>query len=116
MSSADAAAAAGVVTGGAENAVGKLRADGDGRFRLSGAATMNSVAALRSEGLQAFAASSGDITLDLAALTRVDSAGLALLIDWLAWARSTSRALRIVSLPESMRALARLSDVEAFLA
>jgi phospholipid transport system transporter-binding protein len=96
--------------------VTRLQADGAGRFRLSGAATMGTVAALRAEGLQAFAASSGDITVDLAGLTRVDSAGLALLIDWLAWARTTSRALRFAALPESLRALARLSDVEPFLA
>ena len=112
----EAGTAGGAAADEAEHALGKLQADGNGCFRLSGAATMNSVAALRSAGLQAFAASSGDITLDLAALTRVDSAGLALLIDWLAWARTTSRALRFVSLPESLRALARLSDVEPFLA
>lgn len=101
---------------GNTRAVGQLLADGSGRFRLSGAATLNSVAALRSAGLKAFADTSGEITLDLAALTRVDSAGLALLIDWLAWARSGSRVLRFVGLPDSLRALARLSDVEPFLA
>ncbi len=99
-----------------EKAVGQLHSDGAGRFRLSGVATLNTVAALRSAGLQAFAASKDAITLDLAALTRVDSAGLALLIDWLAWARSSSRELRFVALPDSLRALARLSDVEPFLA
>ena len=96
-------------------ALGRLEADGAGRFRLSGAATMNTVAALRTAGLQAFATSSGDITLNLAELTRVDSAGLALLIDWLAWARTTSRPLHFAALPEALRALARLSDVEPFL-
>ncbi len=102
-------------SGGSQQAAGQLQPDGAGRFRLSGAATLQSVAALRAAGLQAFAASSGAITLDLGALTRVDSAGLALLIDWLAWARSSSRELRFVALPDSLRALARLSDVEPFL-
>jgi phospholipid transport system transporter-binding protein len=100
---------------GAQKAAGLLQPDGAGRFRLSGAATLQSVAALRAVGLQAFAASSGAITLDLSALTRVDSAGLALLIDWLAWARSSSRELKFIALPDSLRALARLSDVEPFL-
>jgi len=95
---------------------GAIRADGAGRFRLSGAATITTVAALRGAGLRAFMASSGEISVDLAALTRVDSAGLALLIDWLAWARGAQRTLRFAALPESLRALARLSDVEAFLA
>lgn len=97
------------------SAAGAIRADGAGRFRLSGAATIATVATLRGEGLRAFMASSGDISVDLAALTRVDSAGLALLIDWLAWAQGAQRTLRFAALPESLRALARLSDVEAFL-
>ena len=92
-----------------------IQADGAGRYRMSGAATVPTVAALRTAGLNAFKAGSGDITVDLGALTRVDGAGLALLIDWLAWARSAGRSMRFTSLPESLRALARLCDVEPFL-
>jgi phospholipid transport system transporter-binding protein len=104
-----------VASAGSDLAGGVIQADGPGRFRMRGAATMPTVAALRSAGLTAFAASRGDITIDLGALTRVDGAGLALLIDWLAWAGQVGRALRFTALPESLRALARLSDVEVFL-
>jgi phospholipid transport system transporter-binding protein len=95
---------------------GLIEADGPGRFRLSGAATVPTVVGLRAAGLRAFAADSGDISVDLSALTRVDSAGLALLIDWLAWARAASRKLRFLALPDALLALARLSDVEQLLA
>ena len=89
---------------------------GSGRYRLEGAMTMATVTSLRSEGLRAFARGSGAIEVDLTDVQRADSGGLALLIDWLAWARRAHRALRYASLPPAVRSLARLSDVEALLA
>ncbi len=100
---------------GSANGAGALVADGAGRFRLSGAATVPTVAQLRTAGLQAFGASAGEIVIDLSAISRVDSAGLALLIDWLAWARAAGRVLRFAAPPAALLALARLSDVEALL-
>lgn len=97
------------------NGAGALVADGAGRFRLSGAAIVPTVTLLRATGLRAFAASAGKIVVDLSAISRVDSAGLALLIDWLAWARAVGRELRFVAPPAALLALARLSDVEALL-
>ncbi len=97
------------------NRGGTLVADGAGRFRLSGTATVPTVTLLRATGLRVFAASAGEIVVDLSTVSRVDSAGLALLIDWLAWAKAAGRLLRFVSPPESLLALARLSDVEEFL-
>ena len=76
---------------------------------------MATVVNLRSEGLRAFARGTGAIEVDLANVQRADSGGLALLVDWLAWARRAHRALRYASLPPAVRSLARLSDVEALL-
>jgi phospholipid transport system transporter-binding protein len=92
-----------------------LSAAGPGRYRLEGAITMATVAALRGEGLQAFARGNEAIEVDLAGVQRADSGGLALLIDWLAWARQARRSLRYTSLPQAVRSLARLSDVESML-
>jgi len=100
---------------GGANGAGALVADGAGRFRLLGAAIVPTVTLLRATGLRIFAASTGAIVVDLSAIARVDSAGLALLIDWLAWARAAGRELRFVAPPASLLALARLSDVEALL-
>ncbi len=88
---------------------------GAGRFLLSGALTMETVARLRGEGLRAFAAGKDDLEINLGAVARVDSSSLALLIDWLAWARAAGRAMRFTALPAAMLALARLSDVEPLL-
>jgi phospholipid transport system transporter-binding protein len=51
--------------------------------------------------------------IDLAGVTRADSAGLALLIAW----RSERRpaAVSIANVPQSLRALARLTDAESLL-
>ena len=92
-----------------------LTAAGAGRFLLAGSVTMVTAPDLRAAGLQAFAAQGGNLEIDLGAVVRVDSASLALLIDWLAWAQAGGRALRFTALPPAMLALARLSDVAAFL-
>ena len=93
-----------------------LRKAGDGRFALNGALTLTTVAALREQGRQAFAAAAGDIVVDLGGVERTDSGGLALLVDWLAWAQAAHRKLNFSALPEALRALARVSDVEDLLA
>ena len=76
---------------------------------------MATVTALRVAGLRAFVHSKGAIEVDLSGVGRVDSGGLALLIDWLAWARSSQRALKYIAPPATLLALARLSDVEPLL-
>ncbi len=53
--------------------------------------------------------------MDLSGVRRADSGALALLIDWLAWARTAKRVLKYSALPAALLALARLSDVEELL-
>lgn len=93
----------------------KLSDAGGGRFLISGALTLATVTALRGAGLRAFAQSGGAIDVDLSGVTRADSGALALLIDWLAWARAAGRRMKVSAAPPALLALARLSDVEEFL-
>ena len=44
-----------------------------------------------------------------------DSAGLAVLLDWLAAAKRAGRSLHFLGLPQDLAALARISDVEQLL-
>jgi len=92
-----------------------LQDAGNGQFGVSGELIVSSVAALRDEGRRVFAALAGPVTVDLARVTRADSAGLALLIDWLAWARGAGRQLKFTHVPPTLAALARISDVEDLL-
>ena len=96
-------------------AAGSIRDAGGGRFCLDGAVTMATVTGLRGAGLQAFARGSGAIEVDLAGVQRADSGALALMVDWLAWARTAGRALRYTSVPAALLALAGLSGVDELL-
>jgi phospholipid transport system transporter-binding protein len=53
--------------------------------------------------------------IDLAGVSSGDSAGLALLIEWLSVARSVKRPLRYENIPSQLQQLARLSEVEELL-
>ena len=51
--------------------------------------------------------------LDLAGVRRADSAGLACMLAVLAEARGLGRPLAVANVPEGMRALARVCEVDA---
>lgn len=86
-----------------------------GVYRLEAPLTFATVAALRSPGLALIGAAAGELTFDLAAVPAVDSAGLALLIDWLAMARARACRLRYAKPAPTLLSLARLSEVEPLL-
>ncbi len=54
---------------------------------------------------------SGELVLDLAGVTRVDSAGLALVVEWRRVAQTAGRALRLLNIPAQMRVLARVNGL-----
>lgn len=87
-----------------------------GLYRLEAPLTFASVAGLRAEGLQVIDSTPEGLTLDLQAVPHVDSAGLALLIDWLGEARAKSRSLKYVQPPQALLSLARLSEVDRLIA
>ena len=57
-----------------------------------------------------------ELVIDFAGVSRADSAGLAVLLDWLAWARRKSRPVRLENLPASLVAIAKISEVDELLA
>jgi phospholipid transport system transporter-binding protein len=91
-----------------------VESDTLGTLRVSGAITYaNAAHALT----QAPRAPGGGATLDvdLAALEDADSATLAVLIAWSAQARRRGAALRYLRVPQGLRNLARLCDVDGLL-
>ncbi len=66
-------------------------------------------------GLAAVGAAQSALVIDCAALGPTDSAGLAVLLDWLAEARRAGRHLRFEHLPEDLLRLARISAVDGLL-
>src|SRR6202050_5789787 len=75
--------------------------------RLEAPLTFATVAALRSPGWAVIASAKTERTIDLEAVPQVDSAGLALLIDWLGTARARSCQLRYDKPAETLLSLAR---------
>jgi phospholipid transport system transporter-binding protein len=55
------------------------------------------------------------IQVDLAGVTQTDSAGLALLLEWVTWANHTVREIRFDDMPEKIMAIARTTEVDALL-
>ena len=89
-----------------------MRRDGE-RLVLSGPVTLANVAALLEEGRRHLA--EGAATVDLSAVTELDSSALALLLAWLRDAKAGGRAVAFANLPESLQTIARLYGVEDLL-
>lgn len=84
---------------------------GGGRFAVRGVLGYQTVRSALERGAPLF----GDtqvIKVDLSAVTHADSAGLALLIEWVSWAREHRREIRFFELPKQIRAIARICEVE----
>ena len=86
----------------------------DDRSRVTGVLHFATVAALLQPGTAAIAAGQAAV-MDLAGVNDSDSAGLALLIEWLSVAKAASRSLRYENIPSQLLQLARLSEVEELL-
>jgi len=87
---------------------------GSGRFALTGTVGFATATTLLARGRSLFAACP-TVELDMAAVQSIDSAGLALLLCWMADAKSAGRAFHLHNLPAQLHALARISDVESLL-
>lgn len=86
----------------------------DGRSRVTGSLHFTTVSALLPRGDEAIAGGQAAV-IDLAGVTASDSAGLALLIEWLSVAKAAGTTLKYENLPTQLRQLARLSEVEELL-
>jgi phospholipid transport system transporter-binding protein len=91
-----------------------LRSEGAGQLALSGPLVFTTASELLDVSRGLFAGSTA-ISIDLAGVTRIDSAGLALLLEWLRWGWAEGRTVRFTALPEKLLAIARLSGVEDML-
>ncbi len=88
-------------------------ATGPARFAVRGAMTFGTAARLHAAGLAALGSSrEPKLELDCAAVVEADSAGLAVLVDWLAWARASGRVLQLRNLPGKLLDIARISELD----
>ena len=93
----------------------RLEALGGGRYRVAGVLDASTVGELLEQSEQRFE-TSGELDVDLGAVSDADSAGMALLIEWLRLARRRKQPIHFRSVPAQINALARISEVEDLLA
>lgn len=87
---------------------------GPGRFRVSGDLAFDTVPGLWAASRAALDAAP-EILIDFDGVARVDSAGLALVVEWLRTAAGDRRQLRFANVPDKLLALARISELEPLL-
>ncbi len=78
---------------------------------VSGALTFDSVPALYNDSKGWFAAGS-ELVIDLVQVERADSAGLALMVEWLRLARLADCRLRFANIPVQVQTLIRVNGLQ----
>jgi phospholipid transport system transporter-binding protein len=86
----------------------------EGRFQASGVLGYATAGRALPVGL-ALIPKDSTCTIDLAAVTEADSAGLAVLVEWLATAKSRGTVIHYEAIPAQILAVARISDLESLL-
>lgn len=85
-----------------------------GRLEARGAMSYNTAARALTAGLNLIPHGE-PCTICLAGVTEADSAGLAVLVEWLATARKRGASVRYEGIPPQILAVARISDLEELL-
>ena len=90
-----------------------ISARGEGRYAISGELTFTTVPELWSSSFGAV--DGGSVQLDLAGITRVDSAGIALLIELLRAVRGRGGEVSLVNASPQLMAIATVSGLDGVL-
>ena len=83
---------------------------GGGKFALSGRMTFDTAGQILNDSEVMFEEHTR-IEVDLFEVSDTDSAGLALLLEWITWANHTVREIRFVGTPEKIDAIAKTTEV-----
>jgi len=86
----------------------------DGQYNLSGELSFQSVPIL-SDRIHGMIDDSVELIINLANVTHTDSAGVAMLIDWVHSARQQGKVIHFLNIPAQMRAIAQVSGVDEVL-
>ena len=86
----------------------------EGRYQVKGGLSFDTAAEIWAQSKDGFGAETS-VNIDLAEISEVDSAGLALVLEWVRWARSERRQLTFSHVPAKLMALARISEVDELL-
>jgi phospholipid transport system transporter-binding protein len=94
----------------------EVRESAPGHIEVRGPLEYETAREAHRQGLELIArTAAARLEVDCAHVSRCDSAALAVLIDWMARARARQLRLCVVNLPENLRAIARISEVNELL-
>lgn len=91
----------------------RLNTDDPETWTVAGPLTFASVPELQERSLPWFA--SPPSTLDLSGVERIDSAGIALVIEWARRAKMAGADMRLVNVPAGMTALSKTAGLDQLL-
>ncbi|MDO8595645.1 MAG: STAS domain-containing protein [Sulfuricaulis sp.] len=89
-----------------------ITARDNGVFEVTGQMTFQSVPQFLVHTDKWLHGGIGKVTLDMHGVTLADSAGLALLIEWLQLSRSAQREIVFTNMPDQMRDLIRVNGLQ----
>jgi phospholipid transport system transporter-binding protein len=92
----------------------RIEETGHGSWLLVGDLSFTTIPALRG-GLDMKSADLTRISIDLAGVTRSDSAGLALLIEWLRESERLGKTITFLNMPAQMQSIARVCGLDGIL-
>ncbi|MCU7906185.1 MAG: STAS domain-containing protein [Candidatus Thiodiazotropha sp. (ex Epidulcina cf. delphinae)] len=92
----------------------RVERDGAFHFHVQGDMTFDSVKGLLQQSAGLFS-SVEELQIDLTRVDRADSAGLALVLEWLAQAAERKAGVVFTGMPGSIHSIARLCQVESLL-
>ena len=87
---------------------------GEGRFALKGEMSFDTAERILHASEEPFEQHTR-LEVDLSGVTKADSAGLALLLEWITWANHTVREIRFDGMPERVLAIAKTTEVDPLL-
>jgi phospholipid transport system transporter-binding protein len=92
----------------------RIEETGHGSWKLAGDLSFATVPALN-DTLDIASTDRPRISIDLAGVTRSDSAGLALLIEWLRESERRGKSITFLNMPAQMQSIARVCGLDGIL-
>ena len=92
----------------------RIELQDNGHYLLLGELSFNTVPAIAANFAK-MVNNADNVVLDLQGVTRTDSAGLALLIDWMRLAHLKDKHIVFKNMPEQMLAVAKVSELDHIL-
>ncbi len=87
---------------------------GDGHFAMRGDLSFDTVDQIHRASKDMFIGQT-NIEVNLSGVEKTDSAGLALLLEWIAWSASSGKDIRFAEMPAKILAIAQTTEVDGWL-